>query len=481
MLIKNRKYKSSLQALTLGLSLILLSTYFLFSISSPTYIGILTKKNKNTWKISKIHSNGSAKDTGLEVNDIIVSIDEKKPDKNKLLNKWLIVEQVESIVIRRNGEIKKFYFIKNYNVYYQFLYLLLVTFSLFLFSIWYRSKIALTKKARYFYYFLVCSFFFLLSITLSSIGNPIARILIIMFISILPIFLNLLTFKQNIFSVKYYIFFSLFILNFLLSILNILFNLPPVVINYLVSGIFYLLFIELLIIVFMYFFQKKNIYSVNILCSFPFLFGYMFEIWSIPLVYSILFLFFPVIIAFIELSMKKNYLFKYKFSHKLVQYVSSLFLLALFSCIFFLTKSVPIYIVSIYSFFLIYNLIPIFIDVSSIAIKAKNLDSSIETFIIAEEERENISLFIHDTIIQDIIFHIRNLKEMNKKKKDSTILILEDTVYLLREICSDIYPLLIEEIGLEASLIELTKQLIKNILLISHTNLIFNVRIFQTK
>ncbi|MEH6948483.1 ATP-binding protein [Bacillus sp. JJ634] len=71
-----------------------------------------------------------------------------------------------------------------------------------------------------------------------------------------------------------------------------------------------------------------------------------------------------------------------------------------------------------------------------------------------EEEKEKISHYLHDSIIQSLIFVLRDLKELredknqnNKKRVNYMLENLENALFDLRNLCFDLYPSLVEDIG----------------------------------
>ncbi len=66
-----------------------------------------------------------------------------------------------------------------------------------------------------------------------------------------------------------------------------------------------------------------------------------------------------------------------------------------------------------------------------------------------EEEKEKISQYLHDTVIQNIIFVLRDLKENvgTRKGMEQMVESLENTLYDLRNLCFDLYPAMVEDVG----------------------------------
>ncbi|MFD1901179.1 sensor histidine kinase [Enterococcus termitis] len=79
-----------------------------------------------------------------------------------------------------------------------------------------------------------------------------------------------------------------------------------------------------------------------------------------------------------------------------------------------------------------------------------------------EDERENISTFIHDTVIQDVIYLMKTAEEKEENiSKETIIQELDELIFHLRELCSDIYPLMIQEMGLTNTIASMIDQTVK--------------------
>lgn len=72
-----------------------------------------------------------------------------------------------------------------------------------------------------------------------------------------------------------------------------------------------------------------------------------------------------------------------------------------------------------------------------------------------EEEKEKISHYLHDSIIQSLIFVLRDLKDLredknnnnNNKRINYMLENLENALFDLRNLCFDLYPSLVEDLG----------------------------------
>lgn len=76
-----------------------------------------------------------------------------------------------------------------------------------------------------------------------------------------------------------------------------------------------------------------------------------------------------------------------------------------------------------------------------------------------EEEKEKISQYLHDSIIQNLIFVLRGLKDLrgsqkpaDKKRIDDMLGNFENTLFDLRNLCFDLYPSLVEDLGFKKAI-----------------------------
>lgn len=72
-----------------------------------------------------------------------------------------------------------------------------------------------------------------------------------------------------------------------------------------------------------------------------------------------------------------------------------------------------------------------------------------------EEEQRKLSIFLHDEVLQSLIF-VKNKLEKDYPELDSC---LKNVIYNVREMCNHLHPVMVEDLGLEPSLQALKKQL----------------------
>lgn len=476
--MKSHKLKNDYvyQSALLGIFVICLTIFYYLMLSSTTYIGIGVTKSGQQWSINKLQKGGSAEQTGLLVGDTIISVDGKPITDKIAVKKWLVVEQAHRINIDRGGQSSSYTFIKNKVNLQRFGEFLIIVVVLLIFLGWYSQSQIISSRSRYFYYFLVSVILTLLAIVPSSIGNTIGRATIIIMISLFPLFISVFSYKNFVIKEQLrhnfiaLLCFGILVVNTTLLLGNLILDMPMWVITYLDKGLFYTLFASLLVISIDRVFKKENKSSdanlvlLILLSMLPFLFCYFLQLgWQAPFSVVIPFFCLPIIAFFHRLTISKSLLFRYRIPEQVLYLIITAMFTLVMILLILLSHYVPLTILAIYGSLLTYALVSIMVEMVSLIRRDKKSNDDLALFLVAEEEREKISLHIHDTLIQDIVYFIRKLKE-NKHvatTDSEAIEILEETIYLLRELCTDVYPLMIQELGLKNALDNMANQLQK--------------------
>jgi two-component system sensor histidine kinase ComP len=76
-------------------------TYILFSYPSSGII--LDKLDKNQWVISGFEKQNIAKELGIKVGDLIISVNDKDPNRYFSVIKWRTIDQAHSMIVSREG------------------------------------------------------------------------------------------------------------------------------------------------------------------------------------------------------------------------------------------------------------------------------------------------------------------------------------------------------------------------------------------
>lgn len=127
-----------------------------------------------------------------------------------------------------------------------------------------------------------------------------------------------------------------------------------------------------------------------------------------------------------------------------------------------LGQYVPLPVLMPYVFFLIYSFFPLIGEMILTVKRKKEYSDPVALFVAVEDERENISTFIHDTVIQDAIYLMKTIEENEGNvSKERFIQELDELIFNLRELCSDIYPLMIKEMGLTNTIVSMIEQTMK--------------------
>ncbi|KPG69754.1 sensor histidine kinase [Enterococcus sp. RIT-PI-f] len=459
-------------SLIIILIFIVISVYFFVFSNQTTYLGIRAQKNEDDWIVKRIHGGGAALNEDIEVGDKVVLIDNDLADDNHILNKWLIVEQAKELHLERDGKSIVIQFDADIFFEKAFLILYSVSVILMIFLIYFYRKQLVSRKSRIFCVFLVNVMFLILAIFPSSIGNSFGRLIIISALSSFPICL------QTYFDAEYsnqsnknlITFLGLFFtLNISLALLAIPFKLPYWLSEYLALDIFT---IVLLILLAQLGYQsvkgsknmkeyKTNIPLVSLISTLPLILLYIYpRVWIAPYYSVVIFSLLPLLSIFHMFTIRGVIKFRYRVSRTTIYLLFSVFLSTIAFLAIYLTNYVPQSIILGYLLLLLYAFFPLLEEIFVLLSRRNIVSESLSLFIAVENERENISTFIHDSIIQDTIHTLREIEQNPTDiiAKKEIIQHLDGLIYQLRELCSDIYPLLLKEIGLERTLSSLITQ-----------------------
>ncbi|MDP5865838.1 sensor histidine kinase [Streptococcus mutans] len=449
-------------------SFILLSLYFYNFVNKNTYLGI--KVSETGAHIERIYVGGAAEAEGLKVGDQLLSIDGVPASQNILLNKWLIVEQAKKLTIKREGKLKKLTIVDNGNMTPHFIHLLLASFLFFIFFVDFLRKNTLYPSNLYFICFGLSLSLISLAAIPSSMGDNFGRGIVFSFLVVTPLFAHYFAFNLGLEALgsegKRLYHLSRVVLSLvagiciLISVVYTFFFKSPLFASTFVPLLFYYLGISLVVITafFTWRVRKKISHPISklnfpliILLSFvPFFFFYLFPTpWESPYSVVIPFCLLPVASIFYLLVLSRTVSYKIRRFRILM----AIFIAVVTTFLGFLSHFIPSVFIFGYAYFLFYSLFPLIEELFILSNWLPFSRKEVSIFVAMEREREDIALLLHDTIIQDIIFEMKNIETNNHNLDKKEILnLLEGNVYQLRELCSSIYPLLIREKGLEKAI-----------------------------
>lgn len=457
-----------LAVVVMSASFILLSLYFYNFVNKNTYLGI--KVSETGAHIERIYVGGAAEAEGLKVGDQLLSIDGVPASQNILLNKWLIVEQAKKLTIKREGKLKKLTIVDNGNMTPHFIHLLLASFLFFIFFVDFLRKNTLYPSNLYFICFGLSLSLISLAAIPSSMGDNFGRGIVFSFLVVTPLFAHYFAFNLGLETLgsegKRLYHLSRVVLSLvagiciLISVVYTFFFKSPLFASTFVPLLFYYLGISLVVITaFFTWGVRKKIsnpisklnFPLIILLSFvPFFFFYLFPTpWESPYSVVIPFCLLPVASMFYLLVLSRTVSYKIRRFRILM----AIFIAVVTTFLGFLSHFIPSVFIFGYAYFLFYSLFPLIEELFILSNWLPFSRKEVSIFVAMEREREDIALLLHDTIIQDIIFEMKNIETNNHNLDKKEILnLLEGNVYQLRELCSSIYPLLIREKGLEKAI-----------------------------
>lgn len=452
--------------LTLFITLLyfVLTVYYAFFSFQNNYIGVRVARKDSEWVVKRVYEGGLAEKANIYEGDKIILIDSSLARNNIIMTNWLVLEQIETITLTRGNEKVVINFPKVNFIELSFIYLFEMSFCLLLFLIIFYRKQLLSNTSKVFFICITIAVFIALSMVPSSMGNSNARIVMIFGLSILPlifqIYLNQMKRdKQG----KVILFFCIafFTFNSFSAFLTTLIKLPYLLAEYLSLYFIFILMIIIILqfLVHRFIYEKnKNKFQINIpliliISMIPLLFLYIFPIdQSAPFSVLILFFILPFFSIFHFLAISRVLKFRYKLNRQgLFMLLTCIISFIIFASIEIL-KYATVSFAKIYIVILVYAFLPIIQDLFMIVNKKNKSIHSLELFLAIENEREKISTHIHDSVIQDLIHLGRGIESESITSKKEIRHLLEESIYDLRELCSDIYPLLIKEIGLVKTL-----------------------------
>ena len=455
---------------------LILSIYYLNIVNENNYVGIRAQKSEGDWYIKRIQYDGSAYDSVLSAGDKIVSIDNKAPEDNRLLKKWLLVEDIESISIIKDDVVQEVKLEEENLMINKYVLFWLIGFMGFVFLFYYINKKNVGFSGTLFYCFMVLTIFLIISVVPSSMGVDIARLIIILYVSMFPLFIDLFLkiYKTSIIYKKRYSYIVeviIGIFNVIACIATIFGDVPYLVSEYLAQGIFGILAL-LLLFVFSnnrrmlvkeeIFVSNINVPMICMISFVPLFLLYLFPIrWDAPFVLVVPFIILPIMAVFHLLIISKLIPNRYKVSKRGFYVILSTVITVVVVVLVCLHKYVPIQILIIYCFCFWLAFMPLIDEFLTTMKRETQQMNSLQLFGAVEEERENISTYIHDTVIQDVIYSMKTIETMDKIDKKEILHILDEIIFYLRELCSDIYPLMIQEMGLKSALLAVINQIEK--------------------
>ncbi|MEI5993901.1 ATP-binding protein [Candidatus Enterococcus mansonii] len=482
-----RKSWIQLSALLLIIFIGVSACFFELVLYQSNYIGVEGRKEGSTWVVTKLQADGAANASGVKINDEIKMIDGNPVNENKLLNNWLIVEQATSVVISRDGIQQTLLFSKNNRNLKVFGIFFAISLIYLIFLIELSKKQIANNSSKRFYQFSVLVIFTLLSVVPSSIGDYFGRTVIILFISVFPFYIY--TFLSKAIPVtevntKVMRFIGLVALvNGFLMVTVSFVQLPVFLIEYLSVGVFYMLGFNLLILSISdlqkRFSNRKgkevtqvNISLISLLSFVPlFLFYILPTGWVAPFYLVVIFTIFPIFGVIHLLILSRFLRYRYRMNQSMLYFILAFILSATIVLVSLLSRYVPLAILLCYVFLLIYSFFPLIGELILTVKRKKEYSDPVSLFVAVEDERESISTYIHDTVIQDIIYLMKIAEEKESNvEKELIIQELDEVIFNLRELCSDIYPLMIQEMGLTNTIVSMIEQVMKKYsVAITHT------------
>lgn len=382
----------------------------------------------------------------------------------------MIVEQAKSVLVERNHQEKQIVFKGNQSFKSLFLIFEAIAFVLLVWAILPLKKDKTSRSSKRYSLFLIATAFFLSSLIPSSMGDTLGRLFVVLYITLLPFFIDVFwrasilkeaATKLSLFS-RIVMGYSL--VTVLIFILVQEFSLPLIFVKYLSGCIFYVSFSFLLILAALslvkdyssFLLQKVNLILLTLLSLIPLFIGYVFPLpCDLPFSCTIPLLFLPIIGAVNHLIVNRLTITRTHLPLPVVYILKAVVLTFVMISFTVMMKFMATWFVSVYCFLFILCSLPIIKDFMDMAKQLNYRLDGQTIFSAVEMEREDIAITIHDTIIQEVIYHKKQIESAGDVDKSEVLNTLDDVVFELRELCSNIYPLMIKELGLKNAILEL--------------------------
>lgn len=488
--------------IVIGFIVVLSFFFFLFlqEIGHSAYIGLAVGQDERQhWIVKKVYPGSLADRFNIPIDSQIISIDNRKPAKNFAVKKWHVVEQARELKVINSGQQLKYIFpLKNQHQVYQYLSMATLASIAVLLGIVAFYKQPFSRKVLYFSLFSVLNGVAYLSAIACSEGLVWGRICFFLSMAWLPLtlmkFVRYFLIKESPSRGESWletVFKWAAAIGTILLCIHLLFQLPAALIEMLESQLFMPFFVSLVASVsmlqvhlFKYASQKEKyqdlLFSLALVISyFPFYLFYIFAGKNMePFIVTVLF--FPVnlIVAFFILVKNHVIILSWSFPIFIFRIGYSVLTIVLFYNLFIFLNEQNKWMIAFFSvilsvtFYLFYQKLDSWNQIRrSKALKPfDHLEIDInDNFVILakEKEREQIMIQLHDNVIQKLVYIIRNLREAEKQKDNRKMIkpIIdhsEEMLFQLRELCTDIYPSMIEDLGLKKTIFSFAKEMMKN-------------------
>ncbi len=457
--------------------LLVVAVILVVSIQATRANRISLVQSGHEYRINQLHQSIS----GVRHGDLVKKIDGVNINQSPMATKNLVISNARSLQVQRGQHVQTVK-LPSQSVFSQSLIMAGIGLGIFLSSslALYRRRYSNQERyLRLFAFFLALG---LMSIVPSSVGNWLGRLWVIVFMSTLPMIIRKLMVSANIRSILGFITLGFAYFNPLLY-LAVWFNLLPNwswLINYLNGWGIFVLPLGLLMAVF-YEEQRQrattqtkvNLALVLVVSLLPLYFLYLYPIVKVNLSFEglILFLVFLVVGVIHTLIVRRQITNLYHLPSWLINSLMLVIVSGVIYLLGWLLMAIPIWLGVVYLFIFLLAMRPFLQEYFMIMMNSDN-QRDLSIFKAVEAEREQLATMIHDTTIQEVILAKRRIGESDSRVNVT----LDDVIYELRSLCTRIYPLFVDQIGVSRSitkmLSDLQKQLPVEIQWDQHSNLL---------
>ncbi|KRM00700.1 hypothetical protein LG045_02945 [Limosilactobacillus gastricus] len=442
-----------------GLVMVSLGIYFTIALRHSANIGISVRQQHGQWIITRILSHSAGDNISVAVGDQLLQIDGNDPGKVSSVQRMLLVNHASKLTILRDGHqqvisLASHPFLSTYWI------LLAVSLSVILITVlilfWRRQSL----QERHFENFMLFFAIALVALIPSSQGIILGRIILVAFLSLIPMMVRKMLVSPKINSFLGWLTLIYTYLNPLLYIAFVLGWLPAWywLADYLNDWGSFFLPLVLVILVFLEGIQKgqERVSRVNFSLIFltsliPLYLLYLYPLkW--PPQHSFLnvaaFLLVPIICLLHILIVNRSLSNSYRRVRGYAQGYLLVLTTTIMALIINLGRGLPLWLVTAYALMLMIAVAPVYQEVFALIAGFDSRHQRLELFDAVENEREQVALTIHDTAIQNLILMKKQFERASPEDNRQKLLdTMDDLIHELRDLCNRVYPMLISDLG----------------------------------
>lgn len=448
-----------------------LGLYFAISLGQSANIGISVRHHHGQWTITRILSHSAAANSSLSVGDQLIQVNGTVPRYVYSVQRMLLVNHADKITIIKHGQ-RQVVSLTAHPYLSSYWGLLIVSLSILLITIWILLRRRHSLQERHFENFMLLLATALVALIPSSQGIVLGRVILVSFLSLLPIMIRKLLVSTEINSLMGRLTLIYAYLNPVLYIAFVIGWMPAWywLADYLNNwGIFFLP-VVLVILIFLEGLKKRQMKVSRVNFALIFLVSLipLYLLYLYPLMWppqhsflnATAFLLVPIICLLHILIVNRSVSNSYRRFRGYAQGYLLVLTATVVGLLVSLGQSLPLWLITGYALILLASVAPVYQEVFALIAGFDHRHQGLELFDAVENEREQVALTIHDTALQEVILLKKqsenSARELNRQELLNT---MDDLIYELRALCNRVYPMLISDLGLASTIRQMIKHL----------------------